>query len=121
MLDEAKKLYKWWSIEDIQNFLPDFVSQYVDIDSMQAENETNHDLKRLELYVDLKKQKKDKKNSYSDKDIDVISKYEALKQYWDTNKQRRTSYHYKMYIDLLNQRIINLQVADKRLREWVWY
>ena len=45
----------------------------------QAKLEKSYEIYRIERYVELKKEKKEKLNSYSDKDIDIISKKECTR------------------------------------------
>ena len=119
MLEKAQHILKNGSVEEIMDFLPEIIQRYCEIDKLQAEKERNFDLKRISEYVRLKNEKKDKKNRFSDKDIDVISKNAAQKDYWDYNIDKRVSYHYKMYIEeLRNHRIALLGIA-KNLKDTV--
>ena len=61
--------------------------------------------------------KKNKQNTYTDKDIDYLSKHYALKKYWDYELNRKVANHYKMYIEELRNQVINLNVINKALRE----
>jgi len=120
MLEKAQKILQVGSVSDIQNFLPQLIQAYCKLDMEQAKLEKSYEIYRIERYVELKKEKKEKKNSYSDKDIDIISKKNALDRYWDYILNKRVVAHYKMYITELSQRKIDLQVLDKAMRMWVW-
>jgi hypothetical protein len=74
MLEKADKLYRIGSVEDIKNFLPDLVLEFTKIDLQAIQEEKSYEIERIRVYVELKKQKKEKLNTYSDKDIDYISK-----------------------------------------------
>lgn len=119
MLEKAQKILKTGSVEDIQNFLPDLVNQYCMLDDECASMEKSYEVERISQYVELKKDKKLKKNSYSDKDIDVIAKKNALDKYWDYILNKRVVAHYRLYIDELRQRKIDLQVIQKALRDTI--
>lgn len=117
MLEKAQKMLKTWSVEDIQNFLPDFVNEYCKLDNECAVMEKSYEIERIKQYVELKKEKKAKENTYSDKDIDIISKKNALDKYWDYVLNKRVVSHYKLYIEELRQKKIDLQVMNKALRD----
>lgn len=121
MLVKADKILRTWSVEDIQNFLPDLVNQYCTLDIEATTKEKNYEIERISQYVWLKKDKKEKKNKYSDKDIDVISKKTALDKYWDYVLNKKIISHYKLYIEELRQRKIDLQVMNKALRDTIWH
>lgn len=119
MLDKADKLLRSGSIEDIQNFLPEIVAQYCQLDDMVAENETNLDKIRIDQYVKLKQQKKQGWNTYSDKDIEILSKKKALDTYSSLEVDKKAVAHIKLYIEQLSQRKIDLAVQNKNLRDGV--
>ena len=81
---------------------------------------THQSIFLCKFYPSSVKVLKEKLNSYSDKDIDIISKKNALDKYWDYILNKRVVAHYKMYITELSQRKIDLQVLDKAMRMWVW-
>ncbi|HPC34686.1 MAG TPA: hypothetical protein PLP73_03400 [Candidatus Absconditabacterales bacterium] len=116
MLEKAQKILQVGSVSDIQEFMPQLIQAYCKLDIEQATLEKSYEIYRIERYVELKKKKKEKKNSYSDKDIDIISKKQALDKYGDYVLNKRIVAHYKMYITELSQRKIDLQVLDKAMR-----
>ena len=79
MIERADKILRTWSVEDIKNFLPDLLLEYTKIDLQATQQAKLYELARIERYVELKKEKKEKLNSYSDKDIDIISKKECTR------------------------------------------
>jgi hypothetical protein len=81
MLEKADKLYRVGSVEDIKNFLPDLVLEFTRIDLQAIQEEKSYEIERIRVYVELKKQKKEKLNTYSDKDIDYMSKHKALEKF----------------------------------------
>ena len=119
MLEKADKILRNGTIEDIQEFLPEIVAQYCQLDDMVAENETNLDKIRIQTYIALKKQKKQGWNTYSDKDIEILSKNKAIETYWDLEKDKKMVQHVKLYIEQLSQRKIDLAVQNKNLRDGV--
>lgn len=115
ILEKADNLLRNGSSEDIQNFLPEIVAQYCKLDDMCAENETSLDSIRIQEYVRLKRDKKNGKNSYSDKDIEILAKHKALKTYDRLDVDKKAVSHIKLYIDQLTQRKIDLAVQNKNL------
>ena len=119
ILEKADKLLRSGSSEDIQNFLPEIVATYCKLDDMNAENETNLDRIRISEYVRLKKEKKSWKNSYSDKDIEILAKNKAIQTYDKLEVDKKAVAHIKLYIDQLTQRKIDLAVQNKNLTSGV--
>lgn len=119
MLEKADKILRTGSVADIQDFIPDLVNEYCKIDTQAQEQENAYEIERIRLYVKLKKEKKAKKNTYSDKDIDVIAKEWAIKKYWDHTLNKKLAQHYKLYIQELSQKKIDLQVLNKAMREGI--
>lgn len=119
IIETADRLLRSWTIEDIQDFLPEIVSTYCKLDDMVAENETNLDKIRIDYYVKLKQQKKQWGNSYSDKDIEILAKKKALDYYNKLEVDKKAVQHIKLYIEQLSQRKIDLAVQNKNLRDGV--
>ena len=115
ILDKADKLLRTGSSEDIQNFLPEIVAEYCKLDDYVAQCETNFDKVRIFTYSKLKREKKDWKNSYSDKDIEILSKLKAFEEYERVDIDKKSVSHIKLYIDQLTQRKIDLAVQNKNL------
>lgn len=119
ILDKADKLLRVWTVEDIMEFIPELLLFYTQIDDQNAENEINLDWIEAEEYIRLKKQKKDWGNSYSDLDINKLSKNKARKTYDRLPADKKVAEHCKLYLEHLKQRKIDLQALDKKVRETI--
>ena len=117
ILEKADKLLRLWTVEQIMEFIPDLLLFYTEIDDRNAENEINLDWIEAEEYIRLKKQKKDWLNSYSDMDINKLSKNKARKTYDRLPADKKIADHCKLYLEHLKQRKIDLQSLDKKTRE----
>ena len=117
ILQKADKLLRLWTVEDIMEFIPELLLFYTEIDDRNAENEINLDWIEAEEYIRLKKQKKDWLNSYSDMDINKLSKNKARKTYDRLPADKKIAEHCKLYLEHLKQRKIDLQAIDKKTRE----
>ena len=119
ILDKADKLLRVGTVEDIMEFIPELLLFYTQIDDRNAENEINLDWIEAEEYIRLKKQKKDWGNSYSDLDINKLSKNKARKTYDRLPADKKVAEHCKLYLEHLKQRKIDLQAIDKKVRETI--
>ena len=117
ILEKADKLLRLWTVEQIMDFIPELLLFYTEIDDRNAENEINLDWIEAEEYIRLKKQKKDWLNSYSDMDINKLSKNKARKTYDRLPADKKVAEHCKLYLEHLKQRKIDLQAIDKKTRE----
>lgn len=117
MLDRADKILRTGSVQEIRDFLPELIQAYITIDIEAVKQAKQFEIARIEKYVELKKEKKSKWNSYSDKDIDYLSKNYALQKYWDYELNKKIASHYRLYIDELRNQIIQLNVLNKAMRE----
>ena len=117
ILEKADKLLRVWTVEEIMEFIPDLLLFYTKIDDQNAENEINLDWIESAEYIRLKKQKKDGGNSYSDMDINKLSKEKARKTYDRLPADKKVADHCKLYLEHLKQRKIDLQAIDKKVRE----
>ena len=117
ILEKADKLLRLGTVEQIMEFIPDLLLFYTEIDDRNAENEINLDWIEAEEYIRLKKQKKDWGNSYSDLDINKLSKNKARKTYDRLPADKKVAEHCKLYLEHLKQRKIDLQALDKKTRE----
>ena len=117
ILEKADKLLRLWTVEEIMDFIPELLLFYTQIDDQNAENEINLDWIEAEEYIRLKKQKKDWLNSYSDMDINKLSKNKARKTYDRLPADKKVAEHCKLYLEHLKQRKIDLQAIDKKTRE----
>lgn len=117
ILEKADKLLRVGTVEEIMEFIPELLLFYTQIDDQNAENEINLDWIEAEEYIRLKKQKKDWGNSYSDMDINKLSKNKARKTYDRLPADKKVAEHCKLYLEHLKQRKIDLQAIDKKTRE----
>ena len=119
-LQEAHRLLTVWSVDDIMNFIPQIAFDYILIDNACNENEKAFDLLRMKTYLDTKKAKKEWRSEMSDKDIDIFAKQTAQEKFWHYNDNKMLANHYKLYMDLLKQKKIDLQTLEKKERETIW-
>lgn len=117
ILDKSIRLLKVGSAKDIQDFLPDLVREYEKLDMMVGKAELESDLYRIERYEYWKKRKVLGDVKWSDKEIDMESKRECLKKYWDMLLNKKLVNHYRLNIEMLSQRNIDIAVENKNLRE----
>lgn len=117
LLEKSIRLLKTWSTEDIQELLPELIQTYEKLDKDVWQAELNYDLYKIERYEHRKAKKNKWEIKRSDKEIEMESKKEALKKYWDQLLRKKISNHYKLNIEMLSQRKIDLAVENKSLRE----
>jgi hypothetical protein len=124
MLEKANKILRAGSVAEIQEFLPELVQEFCRIDAEAGKAEQSHEIRKIEVYVNMKREKKDPLytgEKYSDKDIDIIAKRTALQEFGDSLLNRKLANHYKLYIQQLSQAKIDRQVENKALREGVGF
>lgn len=119
ILERADHLMRKWTVEDIMDFMPDLLLFIVKVDDQNAENEINLDGIEDAEYIRLKTQKKKWLNSYSDMDINKLSKHKARQTYNRLPADKKVAEHCKMYMEQLKQRKIDLQSLDKKIRETI--
>lgn len=117
LLEKSIQLMKTWSMEDIQEFLPELIQAYEKLDNDVWQAELNYDLCRIERYEHRKAKKNKWEIKWSDKEIEMEAKKEALKKFWDQLLWKKIASHYKLNIEQLSQRKIDLAVENKSLRE----
>ena len=117
LLEKSIRLLKTWSTEDIQELLPELIQTYEKLDKDVWQAELNYDLYKIERYEHRKAKKNKWEIKRTDKEIEMESKKEALKKYWDQLLWKKISNHYKLNIEMLSQRKIDLAVENKSLRE----
>lgn len=121
ILEKADHLLRVGSIEDIQNFLPDLVYEYCKLDDKSTKAEFMLEKCRINEYVKLKTQRWEWYNKFTENEMNTLSKQKAMETYWDDAiLWKKVVAHYKMYIDQLSQRKIDLAVINKNLREVEW-
>ena len=117
MLEKSQRLLKVGSAKDIQDFLPELVAEYERLDMVVWRAELDCDLYRIERYQYWKKRKVLWEIKWSDKEIEMEAKKEWLKKYWDTLLNKKLVNHYRLNIEMLSQRNIDIAVENKNLRE----
>lgn len=117
LIERTWKLIKLGTIgdiKDINELLVDLVAQYTEYDTQSAIAETWYETYRAKIYLESKAKKKKWESKMSDKDIDNYAKSEALKKYWDYKERLANKRTYKMYIDLLVSKKVEIFTMDKR-------
>lgn len=117
LLQESQRLLKVGSEKDIKNFLPDLIVWYEKLDYEAAKFELEYDLYRIARYEHYKKMKQEWKIKRTEKEIEMEAKKDALNKYWDQLLRKKIANHYKLNIDQLSQRKIDIATENKSLRE----
>lgn len=116
-LEKSQRLLKVGSSKDIQDFLPELITEYEKLDMVVWRAELDCDLYRIERYQYWKKRKLLGEIKWSDKEIEMEAKKESLKKFGDGLLNKKLVNHYKLNIEMLSQRNINIAVENKNLRE----
>ena len=117
LLKKSQDMLFLWDIKDIQNFLPELIVGFETLDYEAAKIENDYDLYRIERYEYWKKKKKLGEINWTEKEIEIESKKDALKKYWDQLLWKKVAQHYKLNIDQLSQRKIDIATENKNMRE----
>lgn len=117
LLTKSQQMLQIWNIKDIQDFLPELIIGFEKLDYEAAKIENEYDLYKIERYEHWKKKKKTWEISRTEKEIEIESKKDALKMFWDKLLWKKVAQHYRLNIDQLSQRKIDLQVENKNMRE----
>lgn len=117
LLTKSQQMLQIWNIKDIQDFLPELIIGFEKLDYEAAKIENEYDLYKIERYEHWKKKKKAWEISRTEKEIEIESKKDALKMFGDKLLRKKIAQHYRLNIDQLSQRKIDLQVENKSLRE----
>lgn len=117
LLEKSQQMLFLWDIKDIQDFLPELIVGFEKLDYEAAKIENDYDLYRIERYEYRKKKKKLWEITRTEKEIEIESKKDALKQFGDKLLWKKVAQHYKLNIDQLSQRKIDLQVENKNMRQ----
>lgn len=117
ILEQSQTLLHIGSIKEIQDFIPLLVAEFEKLDYEASKIEIEYDLYRIERYEYRKKKKKAWEISWTEKEIEMESKKDALNKYWDKLLWKKTAQHYRLNIEQLSQRKIDLAVENKSMRE----
>lgn len=117
ILKQSQTLLHIGNIEDIKNFIPMLVAEFEKLDYEASKIEIDYDLYRIERYEYWKKKKKAWEIQRTEKEIEMESKKDALKEFWDKLLWKKVAQHYRLNIEQLSQRKIDLQVENKSMRE----
>lgn len=117
LLEKSQQMLFLWDIKDIQDFLPELIVGFEKLDYEAAKIENDYDLYRIERYEYRKRKKKLWEITRTEKEIEIESKKDALKQFGDKLLWKKVAQHYKLNIDQLSQRKIDLQVENKNMRQ----
>lgn len=117
LLVKSQQLLKTWTEKDIKEFLPELIIWYEKLDFDTAVIEQQYDLYKIERYEHYKKMKWEWKIKWTEKEIEIESKKDALKKYWDQLLWKKIAQHYKLNIDQLSQRKIDIATENKNLRQ----
>lgn len=121
ILEKADQLLRVGSIEDIQDFLPDLIYTYCQLEDKSTKAEFMLEKMRISEYVKMRTWKKDWLGNYTEWEMNTLAKQKALEVYWeDAILWKKVVAHYKMYIDQLSQRKIDLAVINKNMRAVEW-
>ena len=117
LLKKSQDMLFLWNIKDIQNFLPELIVGFEKLDYEAAKIENAYDLYKIERYEYWKKKKKLWEITRTEKEIEIESKKDALKKYGDQLLWKKIAQHYKLNIDQLSQRKIDIATENKNMRE----
>lgn len=117
ILKQSQTLLHIGTINEIKDFIPVLVAEFEKLDYEASKIEIDYDLYRIERYEYWKKKKKAWEIQRTEKEIEMESKKDALKQFWDKLLWKKVAQHYRLNIEQLSQRKIDLQVENKSMRE----
>ena len=117
LLKQSQTLLHIGNIDEIKNFIPLLVAEFEKLDYEASKIEIDYDLYRIERYEYWKKKKKLGEIQRTEKEIEMESKKDALKEFWDKLLWKKVAQHYRLNIEQLSQRKIDLQVENKSMRE----
>lgn len=117
LLVRSQQLLKTWTEKDIKEFLPELIIWYEKLDFDTAVTEQQYDLYKIERYEHYKKMKWEGKIKWTEKEIEIEAKKDALKKYWDQLLWKKIAQHYKLNIDQLSQRKIDIATENKNMRQ----
>lgn len=117
MLEKCNKLLAVGSIDEIDEFLPELMVAYDKLDLAATRLGDAYDSKRDELFIKMRKQKKEWRSEATDKDIETLSRSMAMDEFGDRNVYKTIVKHFEKYLNLLTSKQIKLMADDKRQRE----
>lgn len=120
ILKRANSLLATWSVEDIDDFLPELMDAWDVLDLEAKRIKLRYDEAKDDKYLTLKKSKNDGSIKSSDKDIEIIARSQARKEVGDPGVNETIVRHFYKYIEMLNSKKISLMSIDKQKRELMW-
>lgn len=117
ILEQSQTLLHIGTIKEIQDFIPLLIAEFEKLDYEAAKIEIEYDLYKIERYEYWKKKKKTWEIKRTEKEIEIEAKKDALKKYWDQLLWKKIAQHYKLNIDQLSQRKIDIATENKNMRE----
>lgn len=117
ILEQSQTLLHIWTLKEIQDFIPLLIAEFEKLDYEAAKIEIEYDLYKIERYEYWKKKKKTWEIKRTEKEIEIEAKKDALKKYWDQLLWKKIAQHYKLNIDQLSQRKIDIATENKNMRE----
>ena len=117
ILEQSQTLLHIWTLKEIQDFIPLLIAEFEKLDYEAAKIEIEYDLYKIERYEYWKKKKKTWEIKRTEKEIEIEAKNDALKKYWDQLLWKKIAQHYKLNIDQLSQRKIDIATENKNMRE----
>ena len=117
ILEQSQTLLHIWTLKEIQDFIPLLIAEFEKLDYEAAKIEIEYDLYKIERYEYWKKKKKTWEIKRTEKEIEIEAKKDALKKYGDQLLWKKIAQHYKLNIDQLSQRKIDIATENKNMRE----
>lgn len=120
ILEKANKMLAVWDIEEIDDFLPELMLAWDQLDLEAKKKELQYDKAKDEIYLDMKAQKNKGEIKSSDKDIEVLARAQARREIGDPGVNKTIVRHFWKYIEMLNSKKISLMSNDKQKRIMMW-
>jgi len=117
LLEKCNKLLSVGWLEDIDEFLPELMIAYDKLDLDATRMADAYDNRRDELFINMRKAKKEWRSEATDKDIETFSRHKAMEEFGDRNIYKTVVRHLEKYLNLLSSRQIKLMTDEKRQRE----
>lgn len=120
ILEKANKMLAVWSVEEIDDFLPELMYARDRLDLEAKKKELQYDKAKDEIYLDMKAKKNKWEIKSSDKDIEVLARAQARREIGDPGVNKTIVRHFWKYIEMLNSKKISLMSNDKQKRIMMW-